>query len=260
MQRRERLSNGQVEVSSGTHADQFEIRVSLSRMPAVTGEPEVAAKFFQPADPAFDYARRRLFRHVVGLIKAELGALPHDFGEDFALDPDTGEYHEECKVDDLLHLLENSGRDHITNLLRLPDVMRIVDEIRAGKDQDYQRRLQKVLRGYSVPRSGAPIKNTDGRSNVATAEQVAFIESQIDAAYAFVEAQRRQSDSARFPENIEAALVTQFKLPQEHATMLVQSWTRRVAAYKIVAVKQGRSVNAVKVAANRGGKQQNVSR
>jgi len=160
----------------------------------------------------------------------------------------------------VLHLLENSDREQIIDLMHSPDVMRIIGEIRAGKDQDHQRRLQTVLRRFSVPRSGAPIKNMGRRTNVDTKRTVADVESRIAAAYTFCQNQRRRAGSAAFPENIEAALVTDFKMPQAVARFVVQSRSRRTAACRIVACLQRRTFEAVKMAATRGAKHPHISR
>ena len=134
MQRREVLGNGQVEVSREMHADRIEFRISVYRAPTVAAaEPDVLADWYAPPDPAFEWAERRLFGHVVGLIKADLAVLPHELDEDYFLDPETGEIVEECKAAHALHLLENTDREQITDRLRSPSVMRIIDKIRAGK-------------------------------------------------------------------------------------------------------------------------------
>jgi len=152
----------------------------------------------------------------------------------------------------VLHLLENSDREDITALMRSADVMRLVEEIRAGKDQHRQRRLQKILQRYSVPRSGAPIKNVGQLSDAETAQAVDDLEARIEAAYTFVQRQKQRDDSAAFAENIEAALVTDFKMPPKWAALMAENRTRRAAAYQIVALSQGRTVDAVKMAASRG--------
>jgi len=173
MHRRRVLGNGQVEVRRERRADYIETAVRVYRAPVNDATQRAARRWlFVPSDATFDWADQNLFGIITEMIEAQIKVLPHALGMEFATNPNSGEVQAYRDTEGLFRLLLDGTREEFSALLRAPDVMDSIEHVQRGRHQGHQRRLARLIRRRTSPRSGAPIKDADKRVDLSARRRV----------------------------------------------------------------------------------------